>query len=139
MTATAATQPIPGYFELAPQPDADAYFAQFAGDAIVEDEGTEHYGTEAIRAWRASVPVVTYAVHTIQASDGGASVQAVTLAGKGHARRGTTPWGTLRCGNVPRQSAMMSAQAARCPAIRAKRTPRIRPESDCPYLPAPRT
>ena len=66
MTDTAATQPIRRYFELAPQPDADAYFAQFAGDATVEDEGTQHCGIEAIRAWRASVPLVTYTVHAFR-------------------------------------------------------------------------
>jgi hypothetical protein len=30
---------IDRYFDLAPRPDADAYFAQFADDAVVEDEG----------------------------------------------------------------------------------------------------
>ena len=80
MTDTAATRPIRRYFELAPQPDADAYFAQFAGDATVEDEGTQHCGIEAIRAWRASVPLVTYTVHTIQAGDGGADAS-VDIAG----------------------------------------------------------
>jgi hypothetical protein len=77
---TTATQLIRRYFELAPQPDADAYFAQFAHNATVEDEGTEHHGIEAIRVWRASVPLVTYTMHTIQASNGGSDA-AVDIAG----------------------------------------------------------
>jgi hypothetical protein len=59
------------YFELASQPDSDAYFAQFADDATVEDEGSQHHGIDGIRAWRAGVPLVTYTVHTIHAGDGG--------------------------------------------------------------------
>jgi hypothetical protein len=51
------------YFDLAPQHNADAYFAQFTDDAVVHDEGEEHRGIAAIRSWRANVPVVTYAVH----------------------------------------------------------------------------
>jgi hypothetical protein len=80
MTDTAATQLIRRYFELATQPDPDSYFAQFANNATVEDEGTERHGVEAIRAWRASVPLVTYSVHTIQASNGGSDA-AVEIAG----------------------------------------------------------
>jgi hypothetical protein len=53
------------YFELAPQPDADAYVAQFAPDATVEDENKLHHGIDAIRAWRREVPLVTYTLHDI--------------------------------------------------------------------------
>jgi hypothetical protein len=77
---TAASQLIRHYFELAPQPSTDAYFAQFADNATVVDEGTEHHGIEAIRAWRASVPLVTYTVNTIHARDGGSDA-AVVIAG----------------------------------------------------------
>lgn len=59
------------YFELAAQADSAAYFAQFADHATVEDEGSEHYGIDAIRAWRATVPLVTYTVQAIEASHGG--------------------------------------------------------------------
>ncbi len=59
------------YFELAAQPDAASYFAQFAADATVEDEGTEHHGVDAIRVWRATVPLVSYTVHAIHAQNPG--------------------------------------------------------------------
>ena len=45
-----ARELIDRYFDLAPRPDADAYFAQFAADALVEDEGQAHRGIAAIRA-----------------------------------------------------------------------------------------
>ena len=44
------------YFDLASQPDTQAYFAQFTEDAIVEDEGVQLKGIDAIRAWRTEVP-----------------------------------------------------------------------------------
>jgi hypothetical protein len=77
---TTAPPLIRRYFDLASQPDSDAYFAQFAVDATVEDEGTQHHGIDSIRAWRASVPLVTYTVHAIQAGDGGFDA-AVDIAG----------------------------------------------------------
>jgi hypothetical protein len=55
-----ARELIDRYFDLAPQPDADAYFAQFADDAIVEDEDQTYRGIAAIRAWRAKVLRVAY-------------------------------------------------------------------------------
>ena len=62
---------IDRYFDLAPRPDADAYFAQFADDAVVEDEGQAHRGIAAIRAWRAKVPRVAYTVQDVKASGTG--------------------------------------------------------------------
>ena len=53
---TDARELIDRYFDLAPERDADAYFAQFAVDAVVEDEGQAHRGIAAIRAWRSKVP-----------------------------------------------------------------------------------
>jgi hypothetical protein len=53
------------YFRLAPQADSDAYFAQFAPDAIAEDEGHEYQGIDAIRAWRNEVPLVSYTVEEV--------------------------------------------------------------------------
>jgi hypothetical protein len=61
---------IDRYFELAPLSDTDAYFAQFAADATVEDEGHEHHGVDAIRAWRSEVPTVSYEVRGIKGDDG---------------------------------------------------------------------
>jgi hypothetical protein len=52
---TDARKLIDRYFDLAPQPDADAYFAQFASDAVVEDDGHAHRGIAAIRAWRRDI------------------------------------------------------------------------------------
>jgi hypothetical protein len=61
---------IDHYFQLAPLSDTDAYFAQFDADATVEDEGHEHHGVDAIRAWRREVPTVNYEVRDIRADDG---------------------------------------------------------------------
>jgi hypothetical protein len=63
-------QLIDRYFHLAPLSDTDAYFAQFDADATVEDEGHDHQGLDAIRAWRSEVPVVSYEVRDIQSGDG---------------------------------------------------------------------
>jgi hypothetical protein len=63
---TDAKELIDRYFNLAPQPDADAYFAQFAGDAVVEDDGHAHRGIAAIRAWRSKVPRVAYIIHDVK-------------------------------------------------------------------------
>ena len=54
------------YFELATQPDTDAYFAQFTDDAIVEDDGKKHEGVAEIRAWRTEVPRVHYDVQHVE-------------------------------------------------------------------------
>ncbi len=71
MADTVPTRLIHRYFELAAQLDAVPYFAQFADDATVEDEGTEHHGVDAIRVWRATVPLVDYAVHAVNARNPG--------------------------------------------------------------------
>ncbi|NMO88553.1 nuclear transport factor 2 family protein [Actinomycetospora sp. TBRC 11914] len=54
------------YFVLAAAEDLEAYFAQFADDAVVEDEGHVHRGIGAVRAWRTSVPPVTYDVRDVE-------------------------------------------------------------------------
>lgn len=54
------TQLTRRYVDLAAQPDTDAYFAQFADDAVVKDEGEQRQGIAAIRAWRGKVPLVAY-------------------------------------------------------------------------------
>jgi hypothetical protein len=66
---TNQTELVDRYFRLAPQPDADAYFAQFAEDAVAEDEGHEYHGIDEIRAWRHSVPLVTYTVGDVVTPD----------------------------------------------------------------------
>jgi len=64
------TELVDRYFRLAPQLDADAYFAQFAADATAEDEGQQYQGIDAIRAWRRAVPPVTYTVGHITSRGG---------------------------------------------------------------------
>lgn len=59
MTAAAL---IARYFELAPSDDLEAYVSLFAADAVVEDDGRTHIGVDAVRAWHADVPSVTYSV-----------------------------------------------------------------------------
>jgi hypothetical protein len=79
MTASAETL-LRRYFELAAHPDTPAYFAQFAADAKVEDEGKVHHGIDAIRAWRAEVPLVSYTVHSLQPAAGSCAAT-VEIAG----------------------------------------------------------
>jgi SnoaL-like domain len=68
------------YFELATQADTDAYFAQFADDAVVEDEGKERHGIAEIRAWRTEVPPVRYDVQNIE-RDGSRTHAQVEVSG----------------------------------------------------------
>jgi SnoaL-like domain len=77
---TDARKLIDRYFDLAPQPDTDAYFAQFAGDAVVEDDGQAHRGIAAIRAWRSKVPRVAYTIHDVKTASTGHAA-AVDIAG----------------------------------------------------------
>jgi hypothetical protein len=60
------TELINRYFELALSPDREAYFAQFMADAVAEDEGHLYEGIDAIRAWRGTVPSVTYTVLSVE-------------------------------------------------------------------------
>ena len=57
-----------------PGSDSGAYFAQFAADAVVEDEGKLRQGVEEIRAWRSEVPMVSYAVQDIRPTQEGHDV-----------------------------------------------------------------
>lgn len=66
MTAAATPHIVQRYFELAPSRDTEAYFALFADDALVEDEGTEYAGIGAIRAWRTETPAVEYTITDVQ-------------------------------------------------------------------------
>jgi hypothetical protein len=69
------TEPlIRRYFELAAQQDTDEYFAQFAADATVIDDGHRHDGIDAIRTWRREVPLVTYTPHDIVATQAKADI-----------------------------------------------------------------
>ncbi|GAA1313948.1 nuclear transport factor 2 family protein [Saccharothrix xinjiangensis] len=66
MTTTTAPPIVRRYFELASAPDSEAHLALFADDALVEDEGREHAGIAAIRAWRAEVPPVRYEITDVE-------------------------------------------------------------------------
>ena len=68
------------YFELAKATDTRPYFAQFADDATLEDEGHEHHGIAQIRAWRTSVPNARYDVRSV-VHDGNATVARVDISG----------------------------------------------------------
>lgn len=59
------------YFDLAPSPDVDAYFGQFAEDAVVEDEGRERHGLDEIRTWRREVTPVSYDVREVRSAPAG--------------------------------------------------------------------
>ncbi|MFJ6636327.1 nuclear transport factor 2 family protein [Streptomyces sp. NPDC091376] len=77
---TTAPRIVRRYFELAATPDSERYFALFADDAVVEDEGKEYVGIDAIRAWRTEVPLVQYTITGLEpVSDG--LVVTCTVAG----------------------------------------------------------
>lgn len=63
------------YFELATQPDTDAYFEQFTDDAVVEDEGQERHGIAEIRAWRTQIPRVNYVVKSVDRDSSSANAR----------------------------------------------------------------
>ncbi|MCJ0978914.1 nuclear transport factor 2 family protein [Rhodococcus sp. ARC_M12] len=70
------SQIIDRYFELATRADSEPYFALFAPDAVVEDEGREHHGIDAIRRWRTEVPQVRYDVLSVVESGTGSTTTA---------------------------------------------------------------
>ncbi len=67
---TDVPQIIERYFRQAVNPDREQYFALFADDATVEDEGEEHHGIDAIRAWRVSIPKVSYTITGLEQIEG---------------------------------------------------------------------
>ncbi|MER7891599.1 nuclear transport factor 2 family protein [Micromonospora sp. NPDC094482] len=77
---TTAPDLIRRYFELAGQPDKDAYLALFADDAVVEDEGKTYRGIEEIRVWRREVPLVSYEITDVRDTPEGTVVTA-TITG----------------------------------------------------------
>lgn len=68
------------YFALAGKPDKDAYFALFADDAVVEDEGRTHRGIAEIREWRRETPLVSYEITDVEDTPAGTVVTA-TISG----------------------------------------------------------
>ncbi|MFJ3820818.1 nuclear transport factor 2 family protein [Streptomyces nodosus] len=75
MTTIATAPPVIGrYFALASSRDTEEYFALFAADALVEDEGREYRGIDSIRAWRTAVPLVVYTITGIEPAGEGVVV-----------------------------------------------------------------
>jgi hypothetical protein len=79
-TADTAPRIIQRYFELASARDDGAYVTLFADDALVEDEGREYAGIDAIRAWRAGAPLVQYTITDVEPAGEGLAVTC-TIAG----------------------------------------------------------
>lgn len=77
---TTTPEIIRRYFDLAAQPDLDAYLALFADDAVVLDENRTHAGSAAIRAWRQDAPLVTYEITDVASTAEGTVVTA-TITG----------------------------------------------------------
>ncbi|MGW3570969.1 nuclear transport factor 2 family protein [Streptomyces sp. NPDC000941] len=48
------------YFGAAVDLNRERYFALFADDVVVHDDGRSHHGLTAVRRWRAEVPSVRY-------------------------------------------------------------------------------
>lgn len=71
---------IDTYFALAARTDAEPYFALFADDATVTDDGRTWTGLAEIRAWRVEVPLVRYTVRSIEPTTGG-ELARVEIAG----------------------------------------------------------
>lgn len=68
------------YFASAVDADRESYFALFAHDVVIEDEGRERHGMAAVREWRREVPPVIYTLAEVTA-DGDAWVAPATITG----------------------------------------------------------
>ncbi|MFG1906275.1 nuclear transport factor 2 family protein [Kribbella sp. NPDC048928] len=68
------------YFAAAVDPERERYFALFADDVVVHDDGRTHRGLADVRAWRAEVPSVQYAVHEVS-GDPAACVAVAEISG----------------------------------------------------------
>jgi hypothetical protein len=75
------TERIEQYFVLAAQPDIEQYVAQFAPDVVVEDDGQTHVGIDAVRAWRRTVPGVSYDVRAVADTSDGSQVVTTEISG----------------------------------------------------------
>lgn len=80
LTERRAHELITTFFDRAVDADPEPWFALFADDVVVEDEGRERHGLAAVRAWRSEVPSVTYAVRGVTGA-GRAWVATATVAG----------------------------------------------------------
>jgi hypothetical protein len=79
-TGSVAADLVHRYFELAPRHDPGPFLAQFAHDAVLEDDGDEHRGAAAVEAWYRGSPPVAYTVHDVTPNGGGHEAR-VEIAG----------------------------------------------------------
>jgi hypothetical protein len=81
---TAGNEPLPPlirrFFDLAPLPDSEAYFALFSEGAVLEDEDKEYRGIDGIRDWRKAVPLATYEITDVTQAPGSVTAT-VTISG----------------------------------------------------------
>jgi hypothetical protein len=68
------------YFAAAVDPERERYFALFADDVVVHDDGRTHRGLADVRNWRAEVPPVQYAVREVT-GDAAACVAVAEISG----------------------------------------------------------
>lgn len=61
---------IDRYFDLATRAEREPWFALFADDVVIEDDGRTHHGIAEVRAWRSEVPSVTYTVTAVSTQNG---------------------------------------------------------------------
>jgi uncharacterized protein (TIGR02246 family) len=81
---TALPAPLDDYVTATNARDHDRFVALFASDAVVQDEGREHRGRAAIRAWReqtAEVYTFTLAPRDVASDGDGRTVLTATAAG----------------------------------------------------------
>ena len=69
------------YFDIAAQADTEAYLSLFADDAVVKDEGKTYHGIDAIRDWRADVPLVRYEITAVDHEPDGSVIVTCTISG----------------------------------------------------------
>ena len=81
--ALALPAPLPDYFTAKNAHDIDAMLAAFAADARVHDEGRDHRGRDAIRAWIADTTAKYSVTATPEdmAQDGAETVVRALVAG----------------------------------------------------------
>ncbi|GAA4702908.1 nuclear transport factor 2 family protein [Pseudonocardia yuanmonensis] len=82
-TLVDAPEAVAAYLRARTDTDVETIVGCFAPDAVVHDEGRDHVGTEAIRAWTNGVAAAYTLTRTVRSvrSIGPATVVAVEVAG----------------------------------------------------------
>ncbi len=81
MTDPAVPPIVASYFDAAARSDHECYFALFADDAVVEDEGNTYHGINEIRQWRPSTPLVSYEITSVEPKSDHSVVVTCTVSG----------------------------------------------------------